>query len=71
MPVYTGGKWTFDEPLDGMFLDRKGVETFKDRYYEFEGWDTATGWPTRKTLEGLGLKNVADTLAGAGRLGAG
>jgi aldehyde:ferredoxin oxidoreductase len=70
MPVYTGGKWTFDEPLDGMFLDRKGVETFKDRYYEFEGWDTATGWPSRGTLEDLNLKHVADELEKSGKLGA-
>ncbi|MEK7440331.1 MAG: aldehyde ferredoxin oxidoreductase family protein [Chloroflexota bacterium] len=31
-------------------------------YYKVQGWDAATGKPTRSTLERLGLKNVADDL---------
>jgi hypothetical protein len=31
-------------------------------FYELRGGDKKTGAPTRKTLEGLGLKNVADDL---------
>jgi len=38
-------------------------------FYDFEGWNTANGWPKRGTLEGMGLKNVADTLESKGRLG--
>ena len=69
-PIYVNGKWSLDEPLADMCLDRTGVETFKTRFYEFEGWDTNTGWPARKTLEDLGLKNVGDELKKAGKLGA-
>jgi len=52
-----------------MYLDDAGVERFKAHFYELEGWDVDTGWPTRKTLEELGLNKVADTMAGRGRLG--
>lgn len=68
LPVYKDGEWRFD-PLADMFLDRDGVETFKTNFYDFEGWDTSTGWPSRSTLEGLGLKKVADELQNRGRLG--
>jgi aldehyde:ferredoxin oxidoreductase len=69
VPIYENGKWHEDLAPD-MYLDEKGVEDFKTHFYTLEGWDTAHGWPTRKTLEGLGLKNVADTMAAKGRLGA-
>jgi len=69
LPVYKNGTWIFDETLADVFLDKSGVETFKTSYYEFEGWDKDTGWPSRNTLEGLGLKNVADKLESAGKLG--
>jgi aldehyde:ferredoxin oxidoreductase len=55
--------------MDDMYFDKGGVEQWKTRYYQCEGWDTHTGWPTRKTLEELGLHNVADTLKSAGKLG--
>jgi aldehyde:ferredoxin oxidoreductase len=51
-------------------LDRDQFEEFKTRYYAQEGWDTATGWPTRSTLESLGLGYVADALESWGKLGA-
>jgi aldehyde:ferredoxin oxidoreductase len=51
-------------------LDRSGVEAFKTHYFTVEGWDPATGWPRRTTLEQLDLKPVADALAAQGRLGA-
>ena len=41
-----------------------------DRFYRLEGWNPDNGWPTRKTLEGMGMNKVADTLAGRGKLGA-
>ena len=73
MPVYDNGEWTFNYWVDvhpeGMFLDRDGVETFKTHFYNFEGWNAANGWPTRDTLEGLGLKSAADELEAKGRLG--
>ena len=69
VPVYEEGKWRWDRLLD-MYLDREGVEEFKTHFYQLEGWDVAHGWPTRKTLEDLGMKRVADTMAAKGRLGA-
>jgi aldehyde:ferredoxin oxidoreductase len=51
------------------FLDKTQFENWKTLFLQLEGWDTKTGWPTRATLEGLGLKNVADTLQAAGKLG--
>ena len=66
--VYQDGKWSFEGQND-LYLDREGVEQFKTHFYELEGWDIATGWPTRKTLEGLGMKKVADLMAAKGKLG--
>jgi aldehyde:ferredoxin oxidoreductase len=69
MPVYENGKWSWQALLD-MYMDDAGVELFKTNFYKLEGWDVKTGWPTRKTLEGLGLKKIADTMASRRRLGA-
>jgi aldehyde:ferredoxin oxidoreductase len=49
-------------------IDRAKFEALKDRYYELRGWDVKTGWPKRAKLEELGLKDVADELAGLGKL---
>jgi len=67
-PVYENGKWSW-QPLLDLYLDEAGVELFKTNFYKLEGWNVDNGWPTRKTLEELGLKKVADTMAGKGRLG--
>ncbi len=55
----------------GAVVDRQEFERMKDEYYRIRGWDTTTGLQTRKTLEGLGLKDVADDLEGRGLLGRG
>ncbi len=68
-PVYENGKWDFQKQ-DDLYLDRAGVDQFKTHFYKLEGWDVKTGWPTRKTLEGLGLKKIADDMASKGKLGA-
>ncbi|MHB1032978.1 MAG: aldehyde ferredoxin oxidoreductase family protein [Pirellulaceae bacterium] len=39
-----------------------------DGYYALHGWDPSTSWPTRQTLESLGMKVVAGELARMGRL---
>ncbi|MBN2241943.1 MAG: hypothetical protein JW793_04575 [Acidobacteria bacterium] len=70
VPVYENGKWSW-QPLLDMYLDDAGVERFKTHFYELEGWDVDTGWPTRRTLQELGLGMVADTMAGRRRLGSG
>jgi len=41
----------------------------KTHFYALEGWDTSNGWPTRKTLEGLGLGKIAEVMATKNRLG--
>jgi aldehyde:ferredoxin oxidoreductase len=59
-------RW-LEEPIPtgmhkGKVVDRQKFEKMKDEYYELRGYDVKTGIPTRKTLEELGLKNVADDL---------
>ena len=53
----------------GAVVDRQEFERMKDEYYAIRGWDVATGLPTRRTLEVLGLKDVADDLDNRGLLG--
>jgi aldehyde:ferredoxin oxidoreductase len=67
-PVRNGTTWSYKD-LSGQFLDKTQFENWKTLFLQLEGWDTKTGWPTRATLEGLGLKNVADTLQTNGKLG--
>jgi aldehyde:ferredoxin oxidoreductase len=62
------GAWVYRD-LMGRSLDRRKFEEFKTSFYRLEGWDVASGWPTRRTLEGLDLAEVAATLEAAGRLG--
>ena len=52
-------------------MEKDKFEEFKTRYYQLEGWDTATGYPTRSSLEALGLGYVADELEAKGKLGSG
>ncbi len=53
------------------YLEKDKFEAFKTLYYQLEGWDTATGYPTRTSLETLGLGYVADELEAKGKLGSG
>jgi aldehyde:ferredoxin oxidoreductase len=62
------GEWQYTDIM-GRTLDKKRFEEFKTIFYRLEGWDVESGWPTRRTLEGLGLAHVADALGRAGRLG--
>ena len=59
-----GGAQTLAEPIDEVEW-----EALKNRYYELRGWDVTTGWPARERLEGLGMRDVADKLQSAGKLG--
>jgi len=68
MPGRENGKWKYLH-LDGRYIDRSRFEGWKTKYYSQEGWDQGTGWPTRKTLQSLGLGYVADELEKKGRLG--
>ncbi|MEM2103590.1 MAG: aldehyde ferredoxin oxidoreductase C-terminal domain-containing protein, partial [Candidatus Bathyarchaeia archaeon] len=68
MPVRENGEWKFKD-VSGRKIDRQKFEEWKTKYYKLEGWDPDTGWPTRKTLENLGLKHVANLLEAKGKLG--
>ena len=68
VPIYENGKWRSD-PATDMYLDRKGVEDFKTHYYALEGWNRENGWPTKKTMEKLGLNRMVKTLESSGKLG--
>jgi len=50
-------------------LEKEKWEALKDRYYALRGWSVNNGRPTREKLESLGMKNVADGLDSAGKLG--
>ena len=67
MPTKENGKWDYRNVVP-RHLDKNKVEDWKTIFYEQEGWDPRTGWQRRDTLEGLGLKNVADELEGMGKL---
>ncbi len=50
-------------------LDEAQWEPLKDRFYELRGWNVENGRPTRAKLEELDMKDVADKLEAAGKLG--
>ena len=68
LPSHKSGSWAYEAMKDRVLVPER-VELFKTEYYKLEGWDTKTGWPTRTTLESLGLKKVADELAAKSKLG--
>jgi aldehyde:ferredoxin oxidoreductase len=68
MPMYIDGEWKYDSGR-GRKLDRAKFEDWKTRFYTFEGYNQENGYPTRDTLEGMGLKRVADLLGKRGKLG--
>ncbi len=55
-------------PYKGERLEKEGLDRMLDDYYSVVGWDRKTGAPTRKTLEHLGLQDVADELASMGKI---
>jgi len=54
---------------DGVMLDKERFIKLIIKYYELRGWNKDNGWPTRKRLEDLDLKNVADELENIKKLG--
>ncbi|MFC1839533.1 aldehyde ferredoxin oxidoreductase N-terminal domain-containing protein [Thermodesulfobacteriota bacterium] len=61
LPMYQDGKWTYSSG-QGRKLDREKFEDWKTRFYKFEGYDSETGYPTQKTLKGMGMNKAADLL---------
>jgi aldehyde:ferredoxin oxidoreductase len=68
LPLLNGDNWTIQNCKE-LYFTREGVDAFKTHFYNVEGWDPDSGYPTRKTLEGLGLKQVADYLKSKDKLG--
>jgi aldehyde:ferredoxin oxidoreductase len=69
LPLLKGDKWEIANCKE-LYFSREGVDAFKTHFYTIEGWDPNSGYPTRKTLEDLGLKHVADVLKTKNKLGA-
>jgi aldehyde:ferredoxin oxidoreductase len=68
MPMIINGNWTCDKGI-GRTPDRVKVQDFKTRFYKFEGFNAEISYPTRATLEKMGLTKVADLLQKRRRLG--
>jgi aldehyde:ferredoxin oxidoreductase len=64
------GEWTYIDIIE-RHVDREKFEEFKTLFYELEGWDPLTGYPTRSSLENLDLGYVADELEEQNKLGSG
>ena len=47
-----------------MVIDKETIEMMKDAYYQYRGWDLATGIPTREKLVELGLEGMIEELWG-------
>ena len=70
IPGIENGEWKYIN-AKGRSIDRDKFESWKTKFYELEGWDPASGWPNRKTLESLGLNYVAEELEKNHKLGQG
>lgn len=70
LPGFENGKWGY-HGYSKRKLNREKFDEFKTRFYTLQGWDTDTGYPTRKTLNSVDLGYVADELKKIGKLGKG
>lgn len=55
-------------PPKGMMNSKEELSGMLDEYYTLHGWDLKTGWPTRETLESLGMTDIAKELERMGKL---
>jgi aldehyde:ferredoxin oxidoreductase len=55
---------TEPSPARGARGEVAHAEEMLDEYYALRGWDAGTGWPTRETLDRLGLSDVKEALWG-------
>ncbi len=69
IPGYDGVEWSWKNCSDA-YLSEEGVEGWKPAFYDVERWDFKTGYPKRKILEKLGLREVSDILQDRHKLGA-
>jgi aldehyde:ferredoxin oxidoreductase len=67
-------RWMFEPTTEGMYPGKVAADVFDtvlDEYYEWRGWDKASGLQTASRLESLGLGDVAEVLAADGALARG
>jgi len=55
-------------PHAGSKCDREKWDEMLDRFYGLHAWDEATSWQTAKCLTELGMEDIVDKLAKAGKL---
>lgn len=55
-------------PAQGNRYSRDRLDEMLDVYYDLHGWNRATSWPCRGTLEQLGLDEAIDRLTAQGKL---
>jgi aldehyde:ferredoxin oxidoreductase len=67
MPVFEKGRWEYRNVVP-RHLDREKVESWKTVFYELEGYDQETGWPTRQILESFGMDEVKKEIDAKGKL---
>ncbi len=58
-----------DRPGEDAINSESKLSYMLDDYYGIHGWSKTTGIPSRRSLDELGLFDVADSLAGLGLLG--
>lgn len=64
-------RWMWEPTPEGMYEGVVAADMFTpvlDEYYEWRGWDKASGLQTRAGLTDLGMEDVADVLAADGAL---
>jgi len=61
-------EWDAVVPTYHDTIDSEKLKNTVGNWYEYLGWDRATGWPTRAHYESLGLADVADELDKLGKL---
>ena len=64
-------RWLNEPQLEGMLQGRKAadhLESSKDEYYEYHGWDRKTSLQTMKTLKELDMIDIANVLERANAL---
>lgn len=57
-----------DRPEPDAINSQAELDVMLDDYYDLHGWDRATSWPTRATLEAVGLVDVGGELERRGKL---
>ncbi len=70
MPTCKDGIWEYQD-VSNRYIETAGFEEWKTHFYQQEGWDPDTGYPTLKTLASLELGHVAEELARHQKLGKG